>query len=268
VIPVVLVGAWGRMGRAVTAAAADATDVRIVARVGGDGRTEVVEPGRVPAGYESTARGIPLPALVRPGDVVIDFSNPQGLRAAADTCMETGAALVTGTTGLSSEDEASLVRASQRVAVLHAANFSLGVLALKRALVAALEALPDTWDIEIVERHHRRKADSPSGTALVLARAAASSRGLPMDSLRHGRSGRTGTRPPQEIGMHSLRGGTWVGDHSVLLAGEGESIELRHVAEDRAAFAHGAVAAARFVAGASPGRYSLEDVLAVPGRVR
>jgi len=153
------------------------------------------------------------------------------------------------------------------VAVLRAANFSLGVAALKRALGAALAGLPRSWDVEIVERHHRRKVDSPSGTALMLAAEAARRRGSPGMAVRSGRQGRVGPRPAEEIGVHALRGGTWVGDHAVILAGEGEWIELRHVAEDRAAFAHGVLAAARFVARATPGLYTVDDLLASVGRV-
>lgn len=267
-IPLVLVGAWGRMGRAVEAAAAETPDLRVAVRIGEERRHEVVEPARAPAGYDPGPDVDPLVALLRPGDVVVDFTNPEGLRRAATACAARGVPLVTGSTGLGPEDEACLARAAARVAVLHAANFSLGVLVLRRALATALDAAPKEWDIEIIERHHRRKADSPSGTALALARDAATRRGLPPDALRHGRSGRLGPRPAAEIGVHAVRGGTWVGDHTVLLAGEGESIELRHVAEARAAFAHGALAAARFVAQASPGRYALEDVLGALGRTR
>src|SRR6185436_17148754 len=127
-----------------------------------------------------------------------------------------------------------------------AANFSIGIAVLRRALAAAMAGLPEGWDVEIVERHHRGKADAPSGTALVLARDAAGARGWGDDVFRHGRSGRTGARPAREIGMHAVRGGAWVGDHAVLLAGPGETLELRHTADDRLAFAHGALAAARF----------------------
>ena len=117
------------------------------------------------------------------------------------------------------------------------------------------------WDVEIVERHHRLKKDSPSGTAVTLASDIRAARGLPPEAVRHGREGLVGPRPAGELGVHAVRGGTWVGDHQVLLAGEGEWLELRHVAQDRAAFAHGAVAAARFVASAGAGLWTLEDVL-------
>ncbi|HKQ57207.1 MAG TPA: 4-hydroxy-tetrahydrodipicolinate reductase, partial [Candidatus Eisenbacteria bacterium] len=174
---------------------------------------------------------------------------------------------VSGTTGLAASEEQALRDAATRVAVVRASNFSLGVQALRRALVAALGSLPASWDIEIVERHHRGKQDAPSGTALTLAREAASRRGWPEDALRTGgRSGRVGTRPDAEIAIHALRGGTWIGDHAVVLAGPGEWLELRHVAEDRAAFAHGVIAAARFVDTAGPGFYTIDDVAAAANR--
>jgi 4-hydroxy-tetrahydrodipicolinate reductase len=202
-----------------------------------------------------------LDGNVAAGDVVVDFSAGPGTREAARVCAARGAALVSGTTGLEREVEDALRAASARVAVLRAANFSLGVAALRRALDATLVALPGSWDIEIVERHHRGKADSPSGTALVLAEDAAARRGWEARPLRFGREGRVGPRPAAEIGVHSIRGGTWVGDHTVLLSGEGEWIELRHVASDREAFAHGALAAARYVATTPAGFYTMDDVL-------
>jgi 4-hydroxy-tetrahydrodipicolinate reductase len=133
-------------------------------------------------------------------------------------------------------------------------------------VASALATLPRTWDAEIVERHHRGKADSPSGTALVLAREIAAQRGYPEEALRYGRQGKVGARPDAEIGIHAVRGGSLVGDHDVILAGPGEWLELRHIAQDRSAFAHGVLAAARFVATARPGLYTLEDVASTVGR--
>ncbi len=247
-IALALAGAAGRMGRAVERAAAEAGGFTVRARID---RAADATPG-----WSRDAESIVG------GDVVVDFSAPELLRLVAARCAEVGAPLVTGTTGLGPGEDRALTEAARRVAVLRAANFSLGVLALRRALAAALAAVPGSWDIEIVERHHRMKADSPSGTALLLAGDAARTRELPGGALRHGREGRVGARPAAEIGVHAVRGGTWVGDHAVLLAGEGEWLELRHVAQDRAAFAHGALAAARFVVQAPPGLYTLEDVVA------
>ncbi len=255
-IPLVLVGAAGRMGRAVERAADEAGGFAV------KGRVELR--ANHPPGAEGW--GEEVATFAARGDVVVEFSSPAGCRAAAQVCAACGAGLVSGTTGLEREEEAELEAAAGRVAVLRAANFSLGIAVLRRALAAALGAVPSSWDVEIVERHHRGKLDSPSGTALSLAAEVAARRGLERGALRFGREGRIGPRPAAEIGVHAVRGGSWVGDHEVLLAGEGEWLELRHVAIDRAAFAHGALAAARFVAAARPGLYSLDDALSATGR--
>jgi 4-hydroxy-tetrahydrodipicolinate reductase len=255
VIRIVLVGAAGRMGRAVEAAATGAADLAIHARV--DLRANF------PAGDGVWSEDVQ--AVTGKGDVIVDFSGPAGSRAAAAAAAARGGALVTGSTGLTPEDEAALREAAKRVPVLRASNFSLGIAALRLALRTALAAVPASWDVEIIERHHRLKKDRPSGTALTLAADVRGARALPAGALRHGREGVVGARPAGEVGMHAVRGGTWVGDHQVLLAGEGEWLELRHVAQDRAAFAHGALAAVRFVATAAAGWYTLDDVLRGPG---
>lgn len=251
----VVMGAAGRMGRAVEAAAS-ASGVRVVARIDQPGNPDA------PPGVWT---GDPAEA-VEAGTVVVEFTGPEGARRAAQVCAAKGAALVSGATGLSAADEAVLQEASKRVAVVRASNFSLGVAALRAALRAVVSNVPVGWDIEIVERHHRLKKDSPSGTALALADELLAARGLTREALRHGREGQVGARGAGEVGMHAVRGGTWVGDHQVLFAGEGECIELRHVVQDRAAFAHGAVAAARFASTAAPGWYTIDDVLRGPGR--
>jgi 4-hydroxy-tetrahydrodipicolinate reductase len=269
VISIVLVGAAGRMGRAIETAAADAGDITIRARVGHrrEGISAPVGPAAKHSGYASNegAAVDELESLLEPGVVVVDFSSPEGFRHAVEACIARRVPMVSGSTGLGADDDGRLGRLAQVAPVIHAANFSLGVLALRRALAAALEAVPAAWDIEIIERHHRRKIDSPSGTALALAEDVASRRRSSRE-LRLGRSGRTGPRPEGEIGVHAVRGGSWVGDHTVLIAGAGETLELRHVAEDRGAFAHGALAAVRFIADARPGRYTLDDVVASKGR--
>jgi len=251
VIGLVLLGASGRMGRAIEEAATAAGGFRIK--------------GRIDRPQSQTAETPVVAEPLAPGDVVVDFSSPEGTMAACDLCVSAGAALVSGTTGLNTAQEGRVAATARSVAVLTASNFSLGVLALRRALQAALEVLPESWDVEIVERHHRLKADAPSGTALTLARDVGKLRGIPESGFRHGRSGRIGPRPPGELGIHAVRGGTWVGDHTILVAGAGEWLELRHVAQDRGAFAHGVLAAAQFVATAPAGMYHLEH-LATGGR--
>lgn len=247
---VVIVGAAGRMGRAVAAVLATARDLELGASV--DRESNHGAGGGV---WLSRAED-----AVKAGDVVIEFAGPEGAAEAARACAAVGAGLVSGSTGLSDAQSAEMSAASETSAVLRASNFSLGVLALRRAVRAALKGLPASWDLEIVERHHRGKLDSPSGTALTLIDDAKTVRGTPDAELRHGREGRAGPRIPGEIGVHAVRGGSWVGDHTVLLGGEGEALELRHVAQDRSAFAMGAVAAARFVATAAPGLYTLEHL--------
>ena len=219
----------------------------------------------LPGGVASPAWSTELETVLGSGEVVVDFSSPAGTLQAATLCAERRAGLVSGTTGLDAEQERALGAAAERVAVVRAANFSLGMVALRLAVRAAVGALP-SWDIEVVEKHHRGKVDSPSGSALRLVRDVAAWRGTPGARLRHGREGKLGARADDEIGVHALRGGTWVGDHSLLLAGPGETLELRHVVQDRTAFAWGALAAARFVAAAPPGLYTLEDVLSAAAR--
>jgi 4-hydroxy-tetrahydrodipicolinate reductase len=269
VISIALLGALGRMGRAIEEAAAAEADVRIRLRLdraealaqipGSSSAAAVYAENRQPEGEVRPVTD--LAASLNPGDVVVDFSGPEGTRAAALACAERGVPLVSGTTGLLPEHEEAVRRAARRVAVLRAANFSLGVLALRRVLAAALASAPRDWDLEIVERHHRHKADSPSGTALQLAREGARARGLSESDFCFGRQGKVGPRTAREIGIHAIRGGSWIGDHTVLLAGQGEWLELRHVAQDRGAFARGALTAARFVGGAEPGLYTLDHLL-------
>lgn len=248
-IRIVLVGAAGRMGRAIAQAAQGASELSLVALVD----------AAVPAGAEGPWT-TDVATAITPGTVVVEFSSAAGAAHVAALCVARGAALVSGATGLDAAQEAAVKAAGEKVAVLRASNFSVGVAALRRALAAALAAVPRVWDVEIVERHHRMKKDAPSGTALTLASDVLAARGLSRDALRHGREGVVGARTADEVGVHAVRGGTWVGDHAVLLAGEGETLELRHVAQDRGAFAHGALAAARFVAAARPGLYALDDL--------
>lgn len=196
-------------------------------------------------------------------DVAIDFSSPEllpGLAAAVAGC---GAALVSGTTGVTAEEERALDEASRRVPVLWEPNLSVGVQVLGALLRQAIAALGEGFDVEIVETHHGRKVDAPSGTALRLASIARQA-GV-AEELRHGRQGRPGPRGRREIGVHAVRGGDVVGDHSVHLLGDGERLELVHRATSRDVFAHGALRAAAWMAGRPAGRYTLADVLGQPG---
>ena len=194
-------------------------------------------------------------------NVVIDFSGPEGIAAALAYCTKQNAALVTGTTGIDASLQAKLDEIAQRIPLLHAANFSLGVAVLKRLLREAAAALPD-WDLEIVEAHHSRKEDAPSGTALALGHAAAEARNttLAKDAV-YVREGRPGARRSGSIGFAVVRGGDVVGEHTALLLGQGERVELSHRATDRSIFARGALEAAAWLAGRKPGSYDIDDML-------
>lgn len=194
-------------------------------------------------------------------DVVVDFSGAAGLASALDHCLAQGVALVSGTTGLDAALEARLAAASTHIAVLRAANFSLGVALLTRLLREAAAALP-CWDMEIVEAHHGHKLDAPSGTALALGRAAAAARGTTLDAVAHDRQRQTGERVDGSIGFAVIRGGDIVGEHTAMLIGRGERLELMHRATDRSVFARGALHAAHWLAGRPPGQWQIDDVIA------
>jgi len=249
-----VVGARGRMGSAVVRLAAERgfAITRVVSRNAAGGG---IGPSSVPLEGDVTA-------LASGGfDVAIDFSSADAVPAVAAAVARSGAALVSGTTGLSPAGEVALRDASERVAVLWEPNLSVGVHVLGRLLREAMVALGDGFDVEIVETHHRRKVDAPSGTALRLAAIAAEHQDEVRPALRHGREGRPGPRG-REIGVHAVRGGDVIGDHSVHLLGMGERLELVHRATDRDLFARGALRAAAWLAHKPAGRYALADVLA------
>ena len=196
------------------------------------------------------------------GDVLIDFSAPAALAASLDRAISAGIPILVGTTGLDDFAEQRIAKAAESIAVLRAANTSLGVALLSDLVERAAQVLGREWDIEIVEMHHREKADAPSGTALALGEAAARGRGIALDALSdRGRSGTALKRRDGAIGFASLRGGTVAGDHDVIFAGTEERLILSHRAESRAIFAKGALAAARFLHGKPAGLYTMRDVI-------
>jgi 4-hydroxy-tetrahydrodipicolinate reductase len=196
--------------------------------------------------------------------VVLDASSAQAVAAHARRAAAEGAGLLVAVTGLGPDAQSALDQAAARVAVLVSPNLSLGVTLLARLVREAAARLPG-FHVEIVEAHHSTKRDSPSGTALWLGETAARARGWEWPAVaRAGREGAVGPRPEREIGLHSLRGGTAVGEHRVRLSGPGEHVELSHVAESRDCFAAGAVEALVWLAGAAPGRYTMEHVTAGP----
>ncbi|MEP7184456.1 MAG: 4-hydroxy-tetrahydrodipicolinate reductase [Rhodanobacter sp.] len=196
-------------------------------------------------------------------DVVIDFSGPAALGAALEHCLAQHVAMVSGTTGVDVELTGRLDAAGERIALLRAGNFSLGAAVLTRLLRQAAVALA-AWDLEIVEAHHGGKQDAPSGTALALGRAAAEARQTTLEAAAvYSREGQTGPRAEGSIGFAVIRGGDIVGEHTAMLIGQGERLELSHRATDRRIFARGALQAAYWLAGRSPGQWQLEDVIAV-----
>ncbi|HKR25231.1 MAG TPA: 4-hydroxy-tetrahydrodipicolinate reductase [Allosphingosinicella sp.] len=236
-----ILGAKGRMGRAVAAAVEE--EARAALAGGAD-------------------MGDDAAALAAGSEVLIDFSATAALAANLEAAAKAGVPIVIGTTGLDDSHQAAIDRAAGRIAVLQSANMSLGVNLLAHLVRDAAARLGPDWDVEIVEMHHRHKVDAPSGTALLLGAAAAQGRGIDLASAsERGRDGITGARAPGHIGFASLRGGSVAGDHQVILAAEGERLELGHRAESREIFARGAVKAALWLAGKPAGRYTMADVL-------
>jgi len=211
---------------------------------------------------KSATRQDPVDKLIGSADVVIDVTAPAATIAVARLCSENQTPLVIGTTGHGQEQIEALRLVSQKCPVLLASNFSLGVNLLFWMAETAAAKLGKDFDVEIVELHHRLKKDSPSGTAKRLAEHIAAARQLSYEkNARHGREGLVGERPVDEIGIHAVRGGDIIGEHTVLFAGLGERIELTHKASSRETFARGAIQAARWIVGRSPGLYEMRDVL-------
>lgn len=200
--------------------------------------------------------------LFEASDAVVDFTAPAATVRHAQLAAQTGTALIAGTTGLSADDEAALANAAQSAAIVYAANMSVGVNLLLQVTEQLASRLDESFDIEIVEMHHRHKVDAPSGTALAFGRAAAAGRGVDLDeAAERGRDGHTGARTPGAIGFASLRGGAVAGDHTIIYASDNERIELTHRARDTGFFAAGAVRAALWTEGKPPGLYGMKDVL-------
>jgi 4-hydroxy-tetrahydrodipicolinate reductase len=249
-----IAGIRGRMGREIAALVTNNQEMTLV---GGLGRcASTVEPGSDGVRLYAAAASL-LPDI----NVLIDFSAPEGTVDNATACAAAGVPLVVGTTGLGAAQMASLGTAAERVAVFHAANMSPGVNAVLAVLPSLVRALQG-YDIEIVEAHHRHKADAPSGTALALARAVAEASGGDLESrVRHGREGAR-RRDADEIGIHAIRSGGNPGEHTVILASEGEELRLSHRAFSRASYAEGALRAARLIVDQPPGWY---DPVTLPG---
>ena len=265
-LSIAIAGVAGRMGGALIRAASEARqEIEIVGGTERAGSAALgIDLGTVarirPVGVTATQD---VATAAAKADVWIDFSAPDASLAALDVLAATKVrAAIVGTTGLSPEQEAQIAAAAKRIAIVRSGNFSLGVTLLASLVREAASKLGDGWDIEIVEMHHHRKIDAPSGTALLLGEAAAEGRGKPLKDLRLApRDGVTGKRPEGGIGFAVVRGGGVVGEHDVIFAAEREVVRLSHQALDRAVFADGALAAAIWVADKPPGLYSMRDVL-------
>ncbi len=239
---IALCGARGRMGTAILACAArEPSAISITAEV---------------------ARGADFAAAVRGAEVIVDFSLPAATVEVLAAARAQRLPLVLGTTGHDAATRAAIAEAARDVAIVFAANFSVGVNTLFWLTRRTAEILGNDFDAEIVELHHRLKKDAPSGTARRLAEIVAAARLLDYDTAaRHGRAGEVGARSSEEIGIHAVRGGDIVGEHTVYFAGSGERVELTHRATNRETFAAGALRAARWLPGREPGLYDMEDVL-------
>lgn len=246
---IILIGCCGRMGTAVTAAAKNSDNIKIVAGV------DV---------YDSGDRAYPVYGNVADvnenADVIIDFSNPSSLGSVLAYSLKNDVPAVLCATGYSGEDIAAIRGASEKVAMFRSGNMSLGINVLSKLAKAAAEILGGSFDVEIVEAHHGNKLDAPSGTAIMLEQAVAEGLSYEPDVV-YDRHDRIAKRPKNEIGMHSIRGGTIVGEHEIIFAGNDEIVKLSHTAMSRNIFADGALRAAEYLAGKAPGMYDMGDVI-------
>ena len=240
-IKIIITGSKGRMGRMLAACAVQHSELQVVGQID---------------------QGDDLRAVIGQGDVVVDFSSHSATPGIAKLCAAHKKAMVVGTTGHSDEGKMQIANCQSEIPIVLSSNFSTGVNTLFWLTRKAAEILGPGFDLEIVEMHHRLKRDAPSGTARTLAEILAAVRKQQLDQVaRHGRKGIVGERAAEEIGLHSVRGGDVVGDHTVIFAGVGERVELTHRASTRETFARGALRAAAWVVRQKPGLYDMQDVL-------
>lgn len=260
----IVVGAAGRMGRTLIRVISETPGVVLAGAIEREGAAEIGRDAGELAGVG--ANGIAITADALPifakADGVLDFTIPAATLLFAELAAQARIVHVIGTTGLSADDEARIKAAARHAVIVKSGNMSLGVNLLAALVRHAARALDPSFDIEVLEMHHRSKVDAPSGTALMLGRAAAEGRGIALeDHSVRSRDGHTGARKSGDIGFATLRGGSVIGEHSVILSGDGETITLSHSASDRALFARGAVKAALWGRDKKPGLYAMADVL-------
>jgi 4-hydroxy-tetrahydrodipicolinate reductase len=260
----IVAGAGGRMGRALTRVISETRGAVLAGALEAPGSELLGKDAGVLAGLP--ANGVLLSAdlwtMSANADAILDFTVPGATIANVAIAAERRMVHVIGTTGLSASDDAVIKSVTSRATVVKSGNMSLGINLLAALVRRVAQSLDESFDIEILEMHHRAKVDAPSGTALMLGEAAAAGRNIALEKhSARGRDGVTGPRRPGDIGFASLRGGSVTGDHSVIFAGAMERIELTHRAEDRTMFAQGAVKAALWARGRKPGFYTMADVL-------
>ncbi|HEY2035112.1 MAG TPA: 4-hydroxy-tetrahydrodipicolinate reductase [Rhizomicrobium sp.] len=262
-IKIVVAGAAGRMGQATLRAIAASPDFELVGALVRKDHPDLGNDANALAGVKSNGVALtddPLPVIAQ-AQALVDFTTPELSVGLAALAAQARIVHLLGTTGLSAADDEKIRAAARHAVIVKSSNMSLGVNLLAAFAKQAAKALPN-FDIEIVEMHHRKKVDAPSGTAFLLGRAAAEGRNISLDNHSvKSRDGHTGPRDEETIGFASLRGGTVVGEHDVIFAGEGERVVLRHIAEDRSIFATGALTAAKWGQGKKPGLYAMADVL-------
>ncbi|MHA1190486.1 MAG: 4-hydroxy-tetrahydrodipicolinate reductase [Alphaproteobacteria bacterium] len=261
---IVVAGAGGRMGRALINMVTQSEGMHVIAALDRTGADVLGADAGTLAGIGALGVAVcdePLQAFVN-ADAVLDFTAPKATVGMAELAAQARMVHVIGTTGLSDDDHAAIAAAARHARIVQSGNMSLGVNLLAGLVRRAAAALGPDYDVEVLEMHHRHKIDAPSGTALLLGAAAAQGRGIDLDTVSvRSRDGITGPRPEGAIGFAALRGGSVVGDHTVILAGEGERIELSHKAENRTIYTRGAVCAARWAFDKKPGLYTMADVL-------
>lgn len=259
-----IIGAGGRMGRMLIEAVANNPQTTLAAAIERSGSSLVgVDAGEL-IGLEKSGVALSdnLQDELSKIDVLIDFSLPDSTENNVQLCAANKVAMVIGTTGLSDAQEEALNAACEQIPVVYAGNYSTGVNVSLKLIEMAAKAFGETADIEVIESHHKHKVDAPSGTAFMMANAAAEARGQNLKEVAvYGREGHTGERKPGSIGIHAIRGGEIIGDHSVMLIADGEMVEIKHHARERMTFAAGAVRAATWVIDQTPGRYDMQDVL-------
>ncbi|MGB3109041.1 MAG: 4-hydroxy-tetrahydrodipicolinate reductase [Psychrobacter alimentarius] len=263
-IKVGVIGAGGRMGRMLIEAVNDNPQTTLNAAIERQGSSLVgADAGEVAAiGHLNVQIVDDLQAVVDDIDVLIDFSLPDATEKNMQVCAEHNVAMVIGTTGFNEQQEQVLAKASEKIAIVYAGNYSTGVNLSLKLLEMAAKAFGTEADVEVIEAHHKHKIDAPSGTAYMMAEAVADARGQNLkDVAVYGREGQTGEREAGTIGIHAIRGGEIIGDHTVMFIADGEVVEITHRARARMTFAAGAVRAATWVIQQEVGQYNMQDVL-------